>query len=111
LKQLAWWRPRENATRLSSFCIERPLLVRSPRTLTEILLSASALSGDRRKVWYPRLCKAVADGLEDKVVLSAKQVPDLAAADVDFKDVVAYDFAGPGFNITRNRPELILGIQ
>ena len=28
-----------------------------------------------------------------------------------FKDVAAYDFAGPGFNITGDRPELIHGIH
>ena len=28
-----------------------------------------------------------------------------------FKDVAAYDFAGPGFNITGDRPELVHGIH
>ena len=28
-----------------------------------------------------------------------------------FKDVAAYDFAGPGFNLTGDRPELVHGIH
>ena len=28
-----------------------------------------------------------------------------------FQDVAAYDFAGPGFNITGDRPELVHGIH
>lgn len=42
-------------------------------SLAEILLRASALAGDRRKIRYPRLRKAVESGLEDASVLSAKQ--------------------------------------
>ena len=42
-------------------------------SLAEILLRASVLGGDRRKVRYPRLRKAVEAGLEDASVLSAKQ--------------------------------------
>ena len=48
-------------------------LLRSPESLAEILLRASVLAQDRRKVRYPRLRKAVASGLEDASVLSAKQ--------------------------------------
>ena len=48
-------------------------LIRSPESLAEILLRASVLAGDRRKVRYPRLRKAVESGLEDISVLSAKQ--------------------------------------
>jgi len=50
-----------------------PMLVSSPETLSDILLKASVLSGDRRSERYPRLRKAVASGLEDRKVLSAKQ--------------------------------------
>ena len=42
-------------------------------SLAQILLRASALAGDRRKIRYPRLRKAVESGLEDASVLSAKQ--------------------------------------
>jgi hypothetical protein len=42
-------------------------------SLVEILLRASTIAQDRRKTRYPRLRKAVADGLEDASVLSAKQ--------------------------------------
>lgn len=52
---------------------EAPALVSRPSTLVDLLLEASQLSGDRRRVRYPRLRKAVADGLEPKSVLSAKQ--------------------------------------
>ena len=50
-----------------------PLLVSAPRTLAEILLSASQLSGDRRSTRYPRQRKAVADGLASPDVLEVKR--------------------------------------
>lgn len=58
--------------------VSRPVLYEAslihwPESLAEILLRASVLSGDRRKVRYPRLRKAVEAGLEDRSVLSAKQ--------------------------------------
>jgi hypothetical protein len=49
------------------------LLVTQPYKLAEILLRGSQLSVDRRKLRYLRLRKAVASGLEDQSVLSAKQ--------------------------------------
>ena len=48
-------------------------LVSSPDSLAGILLRGSVLAGDRRRVRYGRLRKAVADGLEEPGVLSAKQ--------------------------------------
>lgn len=42
-------------------------------SLAEIMLRASTLAGDRRHSRYSRLRKAVASGLEDRSVLSAKQ--------------------------------------
>jgi len=50
-----------------------PLLVSAPRTLAEILLSASQLSGDRRSTRYPRQRKAVAEGLEIPQPLKVKR--------------------------------------
>ncbi len=48
-------------------------LLHSPETLVEILMRASTIAQDRRKVRYPRLRKAVEAGLEPAGVLSAKQ--------------------------------------
>ena len=53
--------------------IAQASLLRSPESLAEILLRASTIAQDRRKTRYPRLRKAVADGLEPASVLSAKQ--------------------------------------
>jgi len=49
------------------------LLVSAPRTLAEIMLQASQLSGDRRSLRYPRLRKAAANGLESPDVLKVKR--------------------------------------
>jgi hypothetical protein len=48
-------------------------LLQTPESLAEILMRASTLSQDRRKVRYTRLRKAVEAGLEPASVLSAKQ--------------------------------------
>jgi len=48
-------------------------LVSSPRSLAEILLSASQLSGDRRSTRYPRQRKAIATGLESPEILKVKR--------------------------------------
>ena len=48
-------------------------LLQSPESLVQILLRASTIAQDRRKVRYTRLRKAVESGLEDASVLSAKQ--------------------------------------
>jgi hypothetical protein len=49
------------------------LFVSDPRTLAEILLSASQLSGDRRSTRYPRQRKAMTDGLASPDVLKVKR--------------------------------------
>lgn len=41
--------------------------------MAEIMLRGSVLASDRRSLRYPRLRKAVEDGLEEREVLSAKQ--------------------------------------
>jgi hypothetical protein len=53
--------------------VAMPTLLQSPESLAEILMRASTLSQDRRKVRYTRLRKAVESGLEPASVLSAKQ--------------------------------------
>ena len=48
-------------------------LLHSPESLAEILMRASTIAQDRRKVRYTRLRKAVEAGLEPPSVLRAKQ--------------------------------------
>ena len=62
-----------DAQECRKMAVAQASLLRSPESLAEILLRASVLSGDRRKVRYPRLRKAVEAGLEPASVLSAKQ--------------------------------------
>jgi hypothetical protein len=50
-----------------------PALISSPATLVDLLLEASQLSGDRRKLRYPRLRRAVKAGLESPNVLKVKR--------------------------------------
>ena len=58
-------------------------LISSPATLVDLLLEASQLSGDRRKLRYPRLRKAVAEGLESPDVLKVKRAKRAKSDGVD----------------------------
>ena len=62
-----------NAEECRKMAVTQPTLHQAPKSLAEILLRASVLAGDRRSLRYPRLRRAVASGLEDASVLSAKQ--------------------------------------
>jgi hypothetical protein len=60
-----------------------PLLSAHPLAdgLSEILMRASSLGADRRRVRYQRLRKAVNDGLEDGKVLKVKRAKRNKAVD------------------------------
>ena len=65
--------PENQAEECRKMAVVQSALLQSPESLVEILMRASTIAQDRRKVRYPRLRKAVAAGLEDASVLSAKQ--------------------------------------